>query len=372
MIRRTLKETIRPYLFQGRAIVVFGPRRVGKTTLAKAFAQEYGGQFFNCDRLEVKELFYRPTLERLKAVLSPHRFVVFDEVQELPEAGALLKLLVDELPKMQIFATGSCPYGLISKIGEPLTGRKFEFYLLPFSFSEMVRERGLFEEKASIEVRLIYGYYPEIVSKDFKEDRLRELVSNYLLKDILLYSGIKNSEKIFLLLKALALQVGQLVSYNELAQTVGLSVNTVAHYIDILEKMFIIFRLPPYSRNLRTEMKKAKKIYFWDLGVRNAILDLFSPMRDRADVGSLWENFVVAERKKYLLFSNISAKHFFWRTHSGAEVDLIEERNGKLYAYQIKWNPKKKASFPTSFTQTYSANLAVITPENVEVLLLPR
>jgi len=371
MVTRELTNTIKKYLFEGRCIVVFGPRRVGKTTLAKWFAKEYNAILFNCDRLETRNLFYEITLEGLKNIFSGHNFIIFDEVQELPNAGKLLKLIVDEFPNIQVFATGSCPFGLHSKIGEPLTGRKFEFYLMPFSFYEMVSARNLFEEKSSTDIRLIYGYYPEIVLKQHKEERLRELVNSYLLKDILLYSGIRNSEKILLLLKTLALQIGQLISYNEIAQSIGLSVNTVAHYIDILEKMFVIFKLNSFSRNLRTEMKKSKKIFFWDLGIRNAILNMFFPVNLRQDIGHIWENFIIAERKKQLLFQNIHPNHYFWRTNSGSEIDLVEELNGKIYAWQIKWNPRKKANFAPSFLSAYNPKTGIITKANFEDFLKP-
>jgi len=297
--------------------------------------------------------------------------LIIDEAQNIKDIGLKLKIITDEFSQIQLIATGSSAFDLASQVNEPLTGRKFEYQMFPISFGEMVTHHGLLEEMNQLNRRLIYGYYPDIiVNQNDEKDLLKLLADSYLFKDILIWNKIKKSDKIIKLLQALSFQIGNQVSYNELGKIVGLNSETVESYISLLEKAFIIFRLGTFSRNLRSELKKTRKIYFVDNGIRNAIISNFNPIELRNDVGALWENYLMSERKKVLAYHHTYANSYFWRTHAQQEVDYIEERSGSICAYEFKWG-HKKAVISKTFTRAYpNAMTKIITPENVEEFLL--
>ena len=370
MIKRILETTIQQRLYKGKAILLFGPRQSGKSTLAETLlkAQENEWLYMNGDDADIRESLTNTTAAKLKALVGNKKLVFIDEAQRIVNIGLTLKLFTDQIKDVQVIATGSSAFELSSHVNEPLTGRKYEFMLYPLSFSEMVQYHGLLQEKRLIEHRMIYGYYPEIVTKPGEENELLKLLANsYLYKDLLMLDQIKKPLLLEKLLKALALQVGSEIKYEEIGQTIGSDSKTVDKYIDLLEKTFVIFRLPAFSRNVRNEIKKGKKVYFYDCGIRNAIINNFKPVNVRTDVGALWENFVIAERVKMLRYKNIDVTHYFWRTTQQQEIDLIEEQEDKLEAFEFKWSKTEKVRFPQTFTENYPQALTkIISPENVE------
>ena len=368
MIARILEKSIREDLNSGKVLIIYGPRQVGKTTLLERIFQKQDDIFWvNADNIEERQILETESANRLKSILKDKKLLIIDEAQRIKNIGLNLKIIHDQL-KIQIVATGSSSFDLANKISEPLTGRKFEYLLLPFSFEELSLHYGTFEEIKNLPVRLVFGSYPDVVLNEGKQIRiLKHLASDYLYKDILEWNKIKNSKKILDLLKAIAFQTGSQVSYNELAQMTGINKETVENYIDLLEKSFVIYRLNSFSRNLRNELKKSKKIYFYDNGIRNALINNFNPVELRNDMGQLWENYLISERIKYTSYHQIYVNRYFWRTKYKQEIDYIEERNGKLYAYEFKWNKKKKTKIPSSFAQAYpDAEWKVITPDNYE------
>jgi predicted AAA+ superfamily ATPase len=373
MIERFLSQNIQNVLNKNKAIIVLGARQTGKTTLLhQLFEKNEKTLWLNGDEADVHYLFANATSTSLRAALSAYTTVIIDEAQRIENVGIKLKLMTDQIPNLQLVATGSSAFELCNRINEPLTGRKWEFQLFPLSFPEMVKHHGLFEEKRLLPHRLLYGYYPEVVVNQGNEQKiLRQLSDSYLYKDILQWEGIQKPDKLLTLLKALAFQVGSQVSYNELAQTCGLDSKTVEKYILLLEKTFVIFRLNSFARNLRNELKFSRKIYFYDNGIRNALTSNFNQIEMRDDKGALWENFLVSERIKKLHYSEIWANSYFWRTKEQQEIDYIEERNGEVSAFEFKWNVKKQPKINTAFKTVYHAeNLQVITPNNVEDFLL--
>ena len=298
--------------------------------------------------------------------------LVIDEAQRIENIGLCIKLIVDNLPNVKVLATGSSAFELANRINEPLTGRKWEYLLLPFSYEEMCIHSGELEERRLLENRLIYGYYPDVVNSPGDEQPiLKQLSSSYLYKDILTWQQIQKPAQLEKLVQALAFQVGNEVSFHELGQLCGLDNQTVERYVDLLEKAFIVFRLGSLRRNLRNELKKSRKIYFYDNGLRNAIINNFNPMNLRADTGALWENFLVSERQKRLAYHEISVNRYFWRTHAQQEIDYIEERNGQLHAFEFKWNTTAKARIPKTFTRAYPDSTGkIITPDNLQDFLL--
>jgi len=374
MINRLLENQIEKYLFKNKAIIVFGPRQSGKTTLLEAFLKKRPepSLILNGDESDVRELLSETTSTRLRSIIGSHKIVLIDEAQRIPGIGLTLKLFTDQLKDIQVIASGSSAFELADKTNEPLTGRKFEFHLLPLSFQEMVNHSGLLEERRLLEHRLIFGYYPEIVTNVGMGTKLLKLLAeSYLYKDLLMLEQIKKPAVLEKLLKALALQVGSEVSYLELSRLLMIDKNTVEKYIDLLEKAFVLFKLPALSGNSRNEIKKKKKIYFYDNGIRNALIGNFNYINTRTDVGALWENFVISERYKYLLQNEIDRKTYFWRNVQQQEIDYIEEEAVKLYAFEMKWNPKAKAKFPLSFKNAYSnIETMVITPDNFDKFLL--
>ncbi len=369
MIPRILENTIASSLFNGKAHIITGPRQSGKTT----FAQKIVGRtneksvWFNGDETDIREKFSQPTSTKLKALIGSAKLVIIDEAQRIENIGLCIKLLVDTYPQLQIIATGSSSFELANKINEPLTGRKWEHKLLPLSFEELSEYNGELVEDRLLEHRLLYGSYPEVVTNQGNEKSLlKQLADSYLYKDILTWERINKPDRLERLVMALAMQVGNEVSYHELAQLTGLRDETVQRYISLLEKVFIVFRLHAFSRNVRNELKKSRKVYFYDLGIRNAIINNFNPPNMRADIGAMWENYLISERMKYSQYHNHFANHYFWRTTQQQEVDYIEEFDGILHAYEFKWNPKKKVRFPKTFLKAYpGSETKVITPDNV-------
>lgn len=369
MVVRILAKNLIFKFFKGKTIVLLGPRQVGKTTLLKSIVAELKDTLWlNADNFEVQNLFEVPSSVRFKAIIKNHKVVVIDEAQSIKDIGLKLKIIADELKDVQLIATGSSAFDLANELNEPLTGRKFEFQMYPISFEEMVNHHGLFEELNQLKHRMVFGYYPDVVVNQSEETEILKLLADsYLFKDILIWNRIKKSDKIKKLLQALAFQIGNQVSYNELGRMVGLNSETVESYVLLLEKSFVIYRLGTFSRNLRTELKKTRKIYFVDNGIRNAVIGNYNAMELRNDKGALWENFIIGERRKYLAYHNIYVNSYFWRTTAQQEIDYIEEREGKIYAYEFKWSSHRKAKIPKTFLKAYpDAIVKIITPENFE------
>ncbi|HOP04060.1 MAG TPA: ATP-binding protein [Tenuifilaceae bacterium] len=368
MIKRFIKTTIEKQLFKKKVVLLYGARRVGKTTIVKQISNEHdSSKYINCELLQNKSALQTTNTELLKAFIGNFKLVVLDEAQDITEIGKVLKVLVDTYPDMQILATGSSSFELSQQVGEPLTGRSRQFTLYPFSFSELVSDRGFVDTHALLENILRFGMYPEVWGKVESEaiEELQNIASNYLYKDILQFERIRRPDMLINLLRALALQIGNEVSLNELANLLGENINTIKRYIELLEKAFVIFRLPSFARNLRKEIAKGQKIYFYDLGIRNALIQNFNNLAMRNDKGALWENFFVAERMKHNHYNRKFVNCYFWRTYDQQEIDYIEEHSGKLTLFECKYNPAKKAKIPTVFKQNYpDSELFVVTPEN--------
>ncbi len=360
-------------LFRGKAIILLGPRQVGKTTLLKKlFPQREDILWLNGDEMDVQAFFANASATRIEALLGNRKILVLDEAQRIENIGIRLKLITDEIPHVQLMAIASSSFSLSNKINEPLTGRKRLLRMFPFTFGEMVQHQGLMEEKRMLPHRLVYGYYPEVVMNPGDERTvLKEISESYLYNDLLSWEQISKPDRLLVLLQALALQVGSQVSYHELGQLTGLDSKTVEKYIQILEQAFVIFRLQSFSRNLRNELKQSKKIYFYDNGIRNAILANFSQIELRTDIGALWENFFISERLKFNASKDRWVNSWFWRTREQNEIDLLEESEGKLHAFECKWRPVQKDKIPRAFTTHYpDALTSIVHRENVDEFLL--
>jgi hypothetical protein len=368
MINRILENTINEKLFQGKAIIILGPRQVGKSTLLNMLEATLDIKilYLNCDNNDIKKQLTQAGINDLRRLIGDNKLVLIDEAQRVLDIGLTLKLITDQMPDIQLIITGSSSLDLSNLVNEPLTGRKFEYRLFPLSMKELVDHTGFIETNRNLTQHLIFGTYPDVVNNKGNEPEiLSNLVSSYLFKDVFMFQDIRKPEFIEQLLEALALQVASEVSFNELAQLLRTDAHTVQRYISLLEKAFIIFRLRSYSRNVRNEIKKSRKIYFYDNGVRNAILANYSPVSSRTDLGALWENFFISERIKFLHYNKMFAKHFFWRTTQQQEIDYLEEYNGELSAFEINWNPSKKVKFPLTFTRNYpEAKSYIVNPEN--------
>lgn len=355
-IVRELEQVVISKLFKNKAIIIIGPRQVGKTTLLHLIAEKVNKKllFLNCDEPDIRKNLELPTSTQLKALIGNAELVLIDEAQRVKDIGITLKLLIDNLPDKQVIVTGSSALELSNSINEPLTGRKFDYKMFPFSVSELITENGLLAEKRLLEHRLVFGMYPDVVNNQGDErEILLNIVSSYLYKDLFDFQDIRHPEMIERLLQALALQVGSEVSINELSQLLGIDNSTVLRYLDLLEKSFIIFHLRSFSRNIRNELKKSRKIYFFDNGVRNALISNFNPLGLRTDVGALWENFLISERMKRNHYSLNYANCYFWRTTQQQEVDFIEDKDGILNCYEFKWNSAKKAKLSATFKTNY-------------------
>jgi len=354
-VRRNVENWISSKLSDNKAIVVYGARQVGKSTMLRHLLKNTGNVLWLYgDQPQTQSLFKDVSVSNIKSTIGNNKIVIIDEAQMIKDIGIKLKMFTDYLGDVNVIATGSSSFDLANKINEPLTGRKWEYQLLPMSFKEMADASSVFEEMGHLETRLIYGYYPEIVMHPGEEkERLLELVTSYLYKDVFVWENLHKADKITRLLQALAFQTGSQVSYAEIASMVGLDSKTVEKYIDLLEKTFVIYRLTSYSRNLRDELKTCKKIYFYDNGVRNALISAFNPLELRDDIGILWENFIMAELLKKDKNTKKFARRWFWRTKQKHEIDLIHEDDGVFTAYELKWNEKKKVKCPDVFKNAY-------------------
>lgn len=367
MIKRILENLVNEQLFQKKVLLLYGPRQVGKTTLLKKIISDFEGKtlFLNADDPTVFNLLNRPNTMQLRQLIADHKLFVIDEAQQIPEIGLTSKLIVDTFEGVQLILSGSSSFELASRTQEPLTGRKRTLFLFPVSFSEWQNHIGFLQAEQDLENRLVFGFYPEILNKTTDQSvALRELTDSYLYKDVLMYGNLKRPDEIKKLLQALAFQLGSEVSYAELSAQCGLDPKTVERYIEILEKAFIIFRLQSFSRNLRNEIKKGRKIYFYDNGIRNAVINQLQFWAGRQDKGALWENFLVSERLKHNSYGSRYVNTYFWRTTQQQEIDFVEEINGKIMAYEFKWNEKKNVRFPASFLNEYHPEVAVIHRNN--------
>ena len=357
MIERRLANVISSLLTNQKVMLVYGARRVGKTVLIRQVSKKYAGKtlFLNGEDASTEVMFRERTAAHYRQLLSGVDLLIIDEAQNIPEIGKILKLIVDDVENIQVIASGSSSFDLRNQTGEPLVGRSYTFHLSPLSAEEWLTQIPAAQLYMDLEERLVYGNYPELLSiKSFEQKQmyLSELAQSYLLKDILTLDGIKNSSKMYNLLRLVAFQMGSEVSYDELGKHLSLSRNTVEKYLDLLAKTFVIYRLPAYSRNPRKEVSKAGKWYFYDNGIRNAVIGDFRPLAIRQDVGALWESYMISERMKLNDNRHDTSMYYFWRTYNGQEIDLIEERNGELKAFEFKWGDKKPKC-PSSFKDNY-------------------
>ncbi|HPX79941.1 MAG TPA: ATP-binding protein [Bacteroidales bacterium] len=375
MITRDLLDSIISSCFKGKIILLLGARQVGKTTLLKEVVKQMDEPYvwLNADESDIYEAFVNAgTSTQLLQLVGPNnKLAVIDEAQQIPDIGKKLKLLYDTYPHIQIIATGSSSFELQDRTAEALTGRKMVFYLYPISYKEIVENTSPLEAKRMLDIRLVFGLYPNVVNNPgYEKEILIEIANSYLYKDILQIEGIRKPAHIENLLRALAFQVGNEVSYNELSRTVGnINAATVEKYLDIFEKAYIIYKLPALSRNLRNEIKKGKKYYFYDNGIRNVLISNFSFPQMRIDKGALWENFLISERLKNNHYNKKFVNSYFWRTHDKAEIDYIEETDGALHAFEFKWTDKK-VKFPNSFLEAYpNHSTTIIRKSNFETFV---
>jgi len=375
MYQREITKVINKWLVSPESIILIGARQVGKSTLIELLAKSGNKiNILNCENPIVADILKSKNINDILSLFGEQNDIIaLDEAQDIPEIGKILKLLYDDKRvKHKIIATGSSSFELSNKTGEPLTGRRVKFKLYPLSVSEINQKLQWLELLESLPSLLIYGTYPGIIDlpTDKKKKKLLTLSGDYLFKDIYKFEQVRNPEVLRKLLKALALQIGNLVSINELSSLCGTSNITIERYLDLLEKSFVIFKLGSFSKNLRNELKKSRKYYFFDLGIRNALLNNFIPLEERTDIGGIWENFCIAEYMKTIEYAERNANLYFWRTYDGAEIDLIEEYEGKLYAFEFKWNEKKKAKLPKSFSEKYDVEaFATINRRNFNMLM---
>lgn len=365
MYNRTLKNTLQNKINKGKAIILVGPRQVGKTTLIRDVIDNRKHLFLDGDDSTVRNVLNNPNTEQIKSIIGSNKLIFIDEAQRIEGIGLTLKIITDQIKDVQVLVSGSSSFDLTTVLNEPLTGRKWEYELYPISWEEFEDKHGYLVAEQQLENRLLYGFYPDVLNNLGEEkELLKQLVNSYLYRDILAFSNIRKPEVLEKLVQALALQLGNEVNYNELAQMVGVDKNTVSNYIDILEKGYVVFKLNSFSRNLRNEIKKNKKIYFYDNGVRNMVLGNFNPLALRQDTGALWENFLISERLKQNTYKNTNAKMYFWRTKQKQEVDLVEEHNGTITGFEFKWNAKKKLKLPKTFVNEYQAKEIIIDRAN--------
>lgn len=370
ILDRYIENRLKTALQPNKVVVLLGPRRVGKTVLLEKIIKEIDKPhiFLNGEDVLATQVLQQRSVAHYESLLEGKKLLIIDEAQKIPEIGKILKLMVDSIKGLEIVATGSSAFDIMKYTGEPLTGRKKTYHLFPFSELEYKQRETVIERQQNLRHRLIFGNYPELIHIDTNTEKaqyLQEMLNAYLLKDILVFEDINNSEKILKLLQLIAFQVGSEVSYNELSNKLGLSRNTVEKYLDLLSKVFIIFKLKGFSRNLRKEVVKNSKWYFYDNGIRNAIIRNLNPIDLRNDIGQLWENYVVSERKKKQFYRGTLVYNYFWRTYDQQEIDWVEDRGGSLYAYEFKWNEKRKSKVPVAWKNAYpDAQFEVITPTN--------
>ncbi|TSC85721.1 MAG: AAA ATPase [Microgenomates group bacterium Gr01-1014_7] len=368
-IARYLEKDILSHFQPNKVVVIYGPRRVGKTTLLHQLSGKIKEPtlWLNGENLDTAEWLSSRSLEKLKNGIGSFKAVIIDEAQCVDQIGLNLKILVDSITGIRIIATGSSSFDLANQVGEPLVGRKWQYTLYPIAQLELSPAETPLESKLKLESRLIYGSYPEAITAQGNRDKqtvLESIVDGALFKDVFMLEGVKKPSKIVQLAKALALQIGSQVSLTELSNLLNINLATVERYLDLLEKTFIILRVSGFRRNLRTELTKTCRYYFWDNGIRNTLINNFNPLEVRSDAGQLWENYIFIERMKKRDYQHISSNIYFWRTHDRQEIDLVEERAGKLYGIEIKWSPKKVRP-PRSWLTTYpNADFTTINREN--------
>ena len=367
MISRELGDRLKSLMGKGKAIVLIGARQTGKTTLLHELVKSGKNvQWLDADDISIRNMIGELTIARLQTLFGQNDIIVVDEAQRVENIGIQMKLITDHLPQVQLFISGSSAFELANKVNEPLTGRKWEYQLYPLSFNELQKHFGMWNEIRNLPIRLVYGSYPDVVNNIGNEKLvLSQLTNSYLYKDILEWERIKHPDKLVKLLQALAYQVGSEVSYSELAVTVGIDKATVDKYINLLEQIQIVFRLGSFSRNLRNELKMSKKIYFYDNGIRNALIGNFNDINLRDDQGKLWENYMISELKKKNSYTDNYCLSYFWRTTQQQEIDYIEEKDGKITAFEFKWNPKKKTKVSRTFIAAYpNSEIVTISPDN--------
>ena len=358
MISRLYEQVIEKHIqSDNRIIIIYGPRQVGKTTLVRLITQKMAGKILeiNADDVDYTAVLSSRSLKKIRELVDGYDLIFIDEAQRIPDIGINLKLLYDSLPNLKIVATGSSSFDLANKIQEPLTGRAWTFLLMPLGVCELAAYHNRFELNQMLEDWLIFGNYPALTSingRELKANYLQEIVRSYLFKDVLAIGSIKYPPKMRDLVRLLAYQIGSQVSYNELANTLQIAKETVISYIDLLEKTYIVFRLPGYSRKLQKEVVRQDKIFFYDLGIRNAVIENFSPLSNRSDGGALWENFLIVERMKTQTYRRQGVNRYYWRTYSGAELDYVEEQNGETRAFEFKFN-QKIVRAPQSWLDNY-------------------
>jgi len=368
--KREIEQTILKNMIPNKVIVLIGPRRVGKTFLIEQLIKKIKEPYllFSGEDIRVLELLKRRSVQNYEQVLKDRKLLIIDEAQKIPDIGLIMKLMIDQIKGLKIIITGSSAFDIHNYIGEPLTGRKLSYSLYALSEKELSQNENVLERKDNLHQRLIYGNYPELTNLknvDEKTKYLKEIVHSYLLKDILAFENIRNSDKILSLLKLIAYQIGGEVSLQELGAQLSMSKNTVEKYLDLLTKVFVIHNVKGFSRNLRKEIVKNSKWYFYDNGLRNILIANTSPIQLRQDVGQLWENYIISERIKYQSNQNMLVNNYFWRTYDQQEIDWIEDRGGKLYGYEFKWNSKKKIKAPGAWTKNYSeASYEIVSPDN--------
>ena len=371
-IERIIQSEIEKKLFKGKAVLLMGARQTGKTTLIKSVCQGREGVYWlNGDEPDIRSIMENITSTRLRAIIGKNNIIVIDEAQRIKDIGLIIKLITDQIPDVQVIASGSSSFELANQVNEPLTGRKWEYKLFPLSFGELAAANGLLEEKRMLPHRLVYGSYPEVVTTPGDEKALLfQLADSYLYKDVLSLEQIKKPDKLVQLLQALAYQAGSQVSYTEVGQKCGLDNKTVEKYIVLMEQAYVLFRVGSFSRNLRNELTTSRKVYFVDNGIRNALIANFSQIENRTDIGALWENYLMSERVKFLRNNGLWANCWFWRTQQQQEIDYLEESDGKMNAYEFKWNPNAKTKLPKAFADAYpDAGFTIIHRDNVEEFL---
>lgn len=367
-----LEQELRP----GKVLLLNGARQVGKTTMLKGFLKKTNLKYklSSGDNIRIQDLLGSMDFDRILAYAEGYQLIAIDEAQNIPKIGRALKILIDERPNLSIIATGSASFELSRQVGEPLTGRKRSCHLFPVAQMELLNDFNRYELKEMLESFLIYGSYPEVIKATSlceKEDLLNELVDSYLLKDVLALEKVKSPRTLLDLLKLLAFQIGKEVSLNELSRQLRIDVKTVARYLDLLEKSYVLIRATGFSRNMRKEVTSKHRYYFTDLGIRNAVISRFTPLDQRDDQGLLWENFMVVERQKFLTYSGKSIPLYYWRTYSQQELDWVEERDGRLFGYECKWSTKKRVKAPAEWLKNYgNAEFTHVTPETGYDLIL--
>ncbi|RRO14381.1 ATP-binding protein [Flavobacteriaceae bacterium 14752] len=366
MISRTITSLIESKIGTGKAIMIIGPRQVGKTTLILSQLKGKNYTFFNGDDPSVRTSLDTPNTKEIEQLIAGKKIVFIDEAQRIKNIGLTLKIITDQFKDVQLWISGSSSFDLFNELNEPLTGRKWEYELFPVSWEEYENHMGYLQAKQSLNNRLVYGMYPEVINAKAGAERevLRNLVNSYLYKDILSHGDIRKPEILEKLVQGLALQIGSEVNYNELSQLVSISKDTIQRYIEILEKGYILFRVRSFNKNVRNEIKRGRKIYFYDNGIRNAIIGEFSSPKLRSDVGMLWENFLISERVKQNSYKMTFAKPYFWRTRQQQEIDYVEQQGLKMSAYEFKWNPRAKSKFSKTFLKAYDAETKIINQDN--------